>query len=136
MNYTYSTPFLLDNTKYYVPPSVALYSDNVMHKNTDPKLWGPHLWSYMHYSAANYPEYPSEKEIQDMVVWLKVLPVTIPCVSCKQHYGAYIENNKDRLYQICSSKNDLFNFFVDIHNKVNERSGKPTMTYEDAKRMY
>jgi hypothetical protein len=102
----------------------------------DPKLWGPHLWAYLHYSAMNYPENPSRKEIDEMINWLCSLPVTIPCDNCSKHYRGYIEKNKNNLPVICSNKDTLFNFLVDIHNKVNERNGKPIMSYEDARKLY
>lgn len=102
----------------------------------DPKKWGPHLWAYMHYAAANYPDNPSEKDIREMINWLCALPVTIPCDSCRIHYRRYIETNKPILPQICSDKTKLFNFLVDIHNKVNERNNKPTVTYEQARKIY
>jgi len=105
-------------------------------KTNDPNVWGPHLWRYMHYSAANYPRNPSEQQIQDMMTWLKTLTVTLPCNSCKEHYGRYIQNNNAHLREICSSRDKLFNFFVDIHNKVNQRKNKPILSYEEARMIY
>ncbi len=102
----------------------------------DPKLWGPHLWAYLHYSASNYPEKPTESEIQEMMSWLSCLPVTIPCSDCSRHYKNYIEQNRSNLPAICSTKDNLFKFLVDIHNKVNERYGKPRMSYEEAWKLY
>jgi hypothetical protein len=102
----------------------------------DPSLWGPHLWAYMHYSAANYPEKPSKENIDEMVDWLCSLPVTIPCANCSTHYRKYIEQNKSNLKNICGNKTSLFNFLVDIHNKVNVRNGKSEMSYDDAWKLY
>lgn len=102
----------------------------------DPKLWGPHLWAYLHYSASNYPEKPTESQIQEMMNWLTCLPVTIPCSDCSRHYKKYIEQNRSNLPAICSTKDNLFKFLVDIHNKVNERYGKPRMSYEEAWKLY
>ena len=102
----------------------------------DPKLWGPHLWYYLHFSAANYPENPSSEQISSMKDWLCNLHVTIPCTNCSQHYQAYIENNKPYLKDICSNKTKLFNFLVDIHNKVNKRNGKPELSYDQARAIY
>lgn len=102
----------------------------------DPKNWGPHLWSYMHYSAANYPDKPNDMQIKAMMDWLITLPITIPCDNCSKHYRAYIKAHKEHLYKICSRRDSLFNFLVDIHNKVNERNGKCKMSYEDARKKY
>lgn len=102
----------------------------------DPKQWGPHLWAYLHYSAANYPEKPTDQQIRAMMNWLITLPITIPCDNCSKHYSAYLNKHKSQLYQICSTRDSLFNFLVDIHNKVNERNGKCIMTYEEARQRY
>lgn len=102
----------------------------------DPTLWGPHLWAYLHFSTANYPDKPSHEEIENMKAWLCSLYVTIPCDTCSQHYKKYIDNKKNELDDICSCREKLFRFMVDIHNKVNLRTGKPTITYEQAKQMY
>jgi hypothetical protein len=102
----------------------------------DPKLWGPHLWAYLHYSASNYPDNPTEEQIKEMMNWLTCLPVTIPCSECSKHYKNYIQQNRTNLPAICSTKNNLFRFLVDIHNKVNERYGKPKLSYEDAWKLY
>lgn len=103
---------------------------------SNPKWWGPHLWKYLHYSSSTYPTNPSPQEIHDMVEWLKCLHVTIPCGKCKYHFKQYIEQNNDKLYDICSCRDKLFKFLVDIHNKVNKRNNKPELTYEEAKNLY
>jgi hypothetical protein len=114
--------------------------DNVVlptkRRNINPAFWGPQLWLYLHTAAACYPLYPNEQEINDMVAWIKTLPVTLPCDSCKMHFKEYIEQNEDQLKTICSSQTALFQFFVDIHNKVNNRNGKRSITYEEARQMY
>lgn len=102
----------------------------------DPAQWGPHLWMYMHYAAANYPMNPTTRDIEEMCEWLCTLPVTIPCDSCRKHFKQYIERKKDQLPKICSNRHSLFKFLVDIHNKVNERNKKPVLQYDEAKGMY
>lgn len=105
-------------------------------KSNDPRVWGPHLWKYMHCSAANYPEKPTSDQIDQMITWLKTLTVTIPCKKCKDHYGQYINRHQTSLRDICASKDKLFNFIVDIHNQVNRRNNKPIVTYDEARRLY
>ena len=102
----------------------------------DPAIWGPHLWNYLHYSAANFPEYPTEEEIEKMYHWLCTLHVTMPCGECSKHYQGHINRNRSRLRSICSRRDSLFRFLVDIHNDVNKRNGKPIMRYQDAKERY
>jgi hypothetical protein len=99
-------------------------------------IWGAALWKYMHFAAANYPERPSETQIHEMKSWLECLATTIPCDNCAKHFRAYMDKYKSQMYNICSSKDTLFKFLVDIHNKVNERLGKPIVSYEDAYKLY
>lgn len=125
------------STKYLLtPPQSSEKKETKKSWTKDPKRWGPHLWQYMHYAAANYPEKPTHKDVDEMVAWLNALPVTIPCPSCEKHYRAHIEKNRTKLYDICSSKQSLFNFLVDIHNKVNKLNNKPIMSYDEAWKIY
>ncbi len=102
----------------------------------DPKKWGPHLWMFMHYAAANYPENPSPQHQQDMMDWLRTLPTVIPCGSCSHHFRQHIQRNQHRLPEICRNRENLFVFLVDTHNKVNQRTYKGIMSIHEAKDMY
>ena len=100
------------------------------------QIWGNSLWTYMHYAAMNYPERPAGETINEMVNWLSTLATTIPCKNCSNHYRGYIEESKPQLPSICSTRDSLFKFLVDLHNKVNQRLGKPKVTLEEAQQMY
>ena len=129
----------IDTTRFGLPTSFSSSSSSTsssVYKSSDPKVWGPHLWKYMHCAAANYPENPSPKQVNDMVVWLQTLTTTIPCQQCQKHYGQYINSHVNTLHDICSSRDRLFNFIVDIHNQVNKRNNKPAISYDEAKRLY
>lgn len=102
----------------------------------DPKIWGPHLWYYMHYSAANYPNSPTAHQKHAMKQWLQSLSVTIPCGNCGHHFNQYIRKHQHRMDEICNSRETLFRFLVDIHNKVNQTHGKPAMSYKEAKSIF
>ena len=60
----------------------------------------------------------------------------LPCVSCKDHANTYIEREDCDLEDHCQGRDKLFAFFVDFHNYVNERHGKPKWTVEKAKEFY
>ena len=60
----------------------------------------------------------------------------LPCLKCKDHAISYIESNLEKLDDIVSSRNKLFNFFVDFHNYVNKRYGKNILTYQQAEQLY
>ena len=120
------------------PPSASPVRVPVTHErgSADPTLWGPHLWAYLHYSAINYPIRPTQQQQQQMKNWLICLSSTIPCKNCSTHYSKYIRQHKQDLDIICSSRDTLFNFLVDIHNKVNKRNGKPEVSYKEARNIF
>lgn len=102
----------------------------------DPEVFGPALWFVLHNSAAHYPEKASPIMANQMMGFIKGLPAMIPCASCKEHATAHIEANMANLPMICSGRNNLEKFFVEFHNYVNKRYGKPLFTVEQAVKMY
>lgn len=105
-------------------------------KNTrNPKVWGPSLWLFLHISSVNYTPTTPEK-IEMCVEFVKSLPYMLPCDNCSEHAKQYVKENSEKLVEICSSRERLFNFYVDMHNYVNARHGKRVFTYEEAWNMY
>lgn len=103
---------------------------------SDPTVWGPAFWYSIHNGAATYPIKASPICIERMVGFILGLPYILPCESCAEHATAHIEKNRDKLHIICSTRENLFNFFVDFHNYVNMRFGKNLMSYEKAYNLY
>lgn len=102
----------------------------------NPKVWGPAFWFYLHTSSAYYPENPSNIVRERMKGRILALPYELPCSSCRQHAIAFVEFYRDRLDDIVSSNQKLFNFYVDFHNHVNARYGKREWTYDEARAVY
>ena len=131
------------NTVFHLPRVRSTYplapgpnsSPELVAKN-DPRDWGPHLWYYLHCATANFPEHPTSQQRDSMVAWLVALQHTIPCASCKKHYGAHIQKHRAQLPAICSSRDSVFAFCVDLHNIVNRRYGKPEMSIDEARSIY
>lgn len=111
--------------------SIAKYANT-----KDPEVFGPALWFVLHNSAAHYPENASPIMASQMIGFIKGLPAMIPCASCKEHATAHIEANVANLPTICSKRSNLEAFFVEFHNKVNKKLGKPMFTVEQAEKMY
>jgi hypothetical protein len=103
---------------------------------SDPKVWGPSFWFTLHVSAAHYPENPSQIVRERMKHRILAIPYEVPCATCRPHASAFIESYRDKLDQIVSNKHELGKFYVDFHNKVNKRYGKPEWTYEQAYKVY
>ena len=104
--------------------------------NTNPSVWGPKFWFTLHNGALNYPSLANPLCIERMKNFIMAIPIMIPCFTCKEHANSYIEGNKEYLDHICSSRDNLFKFFVDFHNYVNIRQNKPILSYDDAYKLY
>jgi len=102
----------------------------------NPLLWGPPFWYTLHNGAYHYPEHAGPLHIERMKNFILAIPVMLPCTTCKEHATAFIDTYRSKLDNICSGKDPLFKFFVDFHNQVNKRYGKPELSYEEAYKIY
>jgi hypothetical protein len=103
---------------------------------TDPSVFGPPLWFTLHNGTNKYPEHASKITIERMKGFILGIPYILPCENCMEHARAYITSKYSELDDICSGKQKLFRFFVDMHNYVNKRYGKPVLSYDDAEIIY
>lgn len=104
--------------------------------SSDPKIWGPQYWYTLHMSAAHYPLNPSPIVKERMKQRILAIPYELPCSTCRPHASAFIESRRGLLDKIVSSRENLVRFYVDFHNQVNKRYGKPLWTYEQAVARY
>lgn len=102
--------------------------------STNPQVFGPPMWVSYHIMSANYPVAPTAEVQKLMTCRVKAIPIEVPCAKCKDHAQDFISRNNIEL--ACKSRENLFIFFVNFHNAVNKRLGKPIMPLEDAKRIY
>ena len=132
-------------TLHRQPPLMVLASENVsksssssslQNKKSDPKVWGPAFWFTLHTSSAFYPEKASPIVKERMKNRILAIPYEIPCSNCRVHAIDFIEKHRDKLDMIVSGKHSLGSFYVDFHNQVNKRYGKPIWTYEQAYKLY
>ena len=115
------------NSIYQTPPPL---------KGNNPNVFGPPLWFSLHNASVYYPANASPLHAERMKNIILGIPVLLPCDTCKEHATNYIEEKKHLLSDICKTQETLFEFFVDFHNYVNERLGKPIVSYNEAKRLY
>ena len=100
-----------------------------------PEVWGPAFWFSLHNGAARYPSKASPLWKRRMKSFIRGIPVMVPCEKCADHATAYIESRSD-LDEVVENKDNLFKFFVDFHNFVNDRLGKAKIPMEAAHKMY
>lgn len=102
--------------------------------SSDPNVFGPPFWFVLHNAAVSYPNFPTVYVKNKMKNLLINLPIIVPCLMCREHFHAFLLDAD--LDKSVSSKESLFKFFVDIHNYVNRRYGKPSMEIDEAKKLY
>ena len=120
-----------------------MYSDAQVHMHIttnkygssyDPDAFGPAFWFTLHNSSTTYPNNPTDVIRHNMAQLLTHLPLLVPCITCKEHFYSFIKQSN--LDEIVASRDALFKFFVDAHNYVNRRYGKPEMFIDQAKKIY
>lgn len=95
----------------------------------DPKVWGKHAWIFLHSITLNYPNNPTQKQINDHYNFFINLTNVIPCDNCKLHYSENIKKiplSKN----ILKSREHFIKWLIDIHNEVNIKNNKTPLTYE------
>ena len=101
-----------------------------------PKIWGPLYWANFHISSISYPKNPTPVIRERMKHRILAIPYELPCQICRIHASAYIDGKREDIEDIVSCRDSLFRFYVDFHNAVNARLGKPKWSYEQAYRHY
>lgn len=94
-------------------------------------------WPYIHTIAATFPEHPTERERAVYYDFFSNYDVFLPpCKSgCKENYPLELENMPS-LELATRSRSAMFRWTVDLHNRINQRNGKPTMSYKEAELIY
>jgi len=100
-----------------------------------PEVFGPAFWFSFHTGAAHLPENLSPISASRIRAFINGIPELVPCTDCSEHSRAFIEENKARINNFRRG-DDVFRFYVDFHNYVNLRLGKPLVSYEKAYEMY
>ena len=102
--------------------------------NLEPNIWGPHYWATLHYLSSTYDNNPNESIKSTMKNFIQSLPVFLPCKECQDHAFEFIKTTN--LNSVVTNRKELFTFFFNFHNTVNQRLKKPLMKLEDALKMY
>ena len=104
----------------------------------DPREWGPPMWKIYHTIAENLGKSKKELAQNDELYYFKTLQKKIltilPCKVCKNHYKEYSKNIKSVPYN--EIKKYGKEYFLNLHNEINEEADKPIVKYEDLETMY
>ncbi len=94
-----------------------------------PPFFGPIVWDNMMLFATNYPNEPTNEDKTNMLQWLTLTMIFLPCGGCSMHGKAYIEKHPPNV----STKENLIKYIVEFHNYVNVSLKKSTYTIMEAK---
>lgn len=87
----------------------------------DVEQLGRATWTFLHTTAAYYPEKPTAAQQSHMLGLLSALPSLYPCSWCASHLGENIKVHPP----VVSGRVALSRWLCERHNDVNERLGKP-----------
>jgi hypothetical protein len=103
---------------------------------TTKSVWGPCVWylfhtlSY-HIKDANAVEF--EKTKTEFIKFAFRIATNLPCPECSQHATQFVSRVNPASIK---TKDQLNGLFIDFHNAVNRRKGKPVFTREEAYAKY
>jgi len=103
---------------------------------TDPTVFGPAVWFTLHNGSAHLPRELSPISLQRIKMFIDGIPdMLVVCGRCAEHARMYIETHRAAINNMVTG-DDVFKFYVDFHNFVNERLGKAVMSYDAARKLY
>ena len=109
---------------------VLIYPQNTM----NPLVWGPPFWFVMHTVSLNYPVRPTYANRRTHYDFFYIIRNILPCEMCRQHYRMLLKQFP--IEPFLDNRDSLISWVILIHNQVNIRLGKPTMTKEDVLQKY
>jgi len=105
-------------------------------KSSEPTVWGPISWHFLHTMSVNFPLMPNPKHQEGCRKFMEGLPYMLPCGDCGRHLQQTFSEDPGHLIDACSSRDKLAAFVVAIHNDVNSKLGKPQWEVNAAQEQY
>ncbi len=98
------------------------------------ETWGNPLWAMIHFCAYYAPQYPNRVWGTTYKAFLSCLMFVIPCPQCRAHLTKNLGGLDIDPY--LGSRDGIFEFTVILHNLVNETTNKPSLTVDEARKIY
>lgn len=89
----------------------------------DPSIWGPPLWFVIHTTALSYPRTPTVRQKSEMQTFFRQLKDHLPCLYCQKHFAEELSRINSSVF---NSRDSLFAWTVEFHNKVRARTHNET----------
>ena len=100
----------------------------------NPLVWGPPFWFVMHTVSLNYPVQPTYAQRRTHYDFFYNIRNILPCEMCRQHYRTLLKQFP--IEPFLDNRDALISWVILIHNQVNVRLGKPTMSKEAVMQKY
>ncbi|KZP30630.1 FAD-dependent thiol oxidase [Athelia psychrophila] len=86
----------------------------------DVEQLGRATWTFLHTTAAYYPDRPSQAQQSSMLGLINALPALYPCSDCASHLGGNMKEHPPDV----SGRSAFSRWLCERHNDVNVRLGK------------
>jgi len=90
------------------------------HCPPDVEQLGRATWTFLHTTAAYYPERPTPAQRANMLSLIRSLPTLYPCATCASDFGEDMNEHPPDV----SGRVGLSRWLCERHNQVNEKLGK------------
>jgi len=92
----------------------------------DPKIWGPHYWFFLHTISMNYPIKPNTITKKKYYDFIQNIPLFIPIETMSTYFSHLLDQYPISPY--LDSRDSFIRWMHFIHNKINQRLEKPTIS--------
>jgi hypothetical protein len=113
---------------------------NIYQKKNDqreiflPEVWGSHYWFFLMTVALTYPDHVNAVTKRKYYDLIQNMPIFIPNAEISKNFSEML--NEYPVTPYLDNRDSFVKWIVFIHNKVNERLGKPSMTMDEAMDRY
>ena len=95
----------------------------------DPKVWGPHYWFFLNTLAMTYPNHPNTITKKKYYEFVQNLPLFLPVEEISKEFSKLLEEYPVTPY--LDNRDSFVKWMHFIHNKINEKLEKPTITLNE-----
>lgn len=99
-----------------------------------PEVWGPSFWFSLHIVSLAYPDKPTYAEKRAAKEFFSALPYVLPCPACREHFRTIIQAMPVESW--LDDRTSLMEWVVAVHNRVNQRLGKPEVSMGEFLKRY
>lgn len=93
-------------------------------------VWGPHYWFFLHTVSMLYPQSPNAITKKRYYELIQHFPLFIPGESMSKKFEQMLNDFPVSAY--LDSRDSLMKWMHFVHNKMNEKLEKPTLTYSES----